>query len=67
MIAGQREQKLGAASYRNDPLYAYAKAFVECANNILNENTFDYFAEPTKTIRNSSSKEALKSSSQRIS
>ena len=60
MIAGQREQKLGAASYRNDPLYAYAKAFVECANNILNENTFDYFAEPTKTIRNSSSKEALK-------
>lgn len=61
MIAGTREQKLGAASYRNDPLYAYSKSFVECAQNILNESSFNYFAEPTKTIRNSADKEALRS------
>ena len=60
MIAGQREQKIGSKSYRNDPLYAYSKAFVECTQNILQEDTFDYFVEPTKTVRNSAAKEALK-------
>ena len=61
MIAGTREKNLGAASYRNDPLYAYAKSFTECAQNILTEDTFDFFAEPTKSIRNSSAKETLRS------
>ena len=60
MIAGTREKNLGSKSYRNDPLYAYAKSFTECAQNILTEDTFDFFAEPTKSIRNSSAKESLR-------
>ena len=60
MIAGTRETKLGSNSYRHDPLYAYAKAFTETAQNILTEDTFDFFAEPAKSVRNPSAKESLK-------
>ena len=60
MIAGTRQKTIGSKAYRNDPLYAYAKAFKEAANNILTVESYDLFAEPTRTIRSSGAKEALK-------
>ena len=60
MIAGTRQNTMGSTAYRNDPLYAYGKAFSEAANNILCTESFDLFAEPSRTVRNSASKEALK-------
>ena len=60
MIAGTRQKTMGSSSYRNDPLYAYSKAFTEAANNILTVESYDLFSEPIRTIRSSASKEALK-------
>ena len=47
-------------SYRKDPLHAYAKAFSEAANIVLNESGYDIFEEPQKVLRRGSSKEAMK-------
>ena len=60
MLAGTREKTVGGTAYRNDPLYAFAKSFVESANNILTVENFDLFSEPSRTMRNSGAKEALK-------
>ena len=60
MLAGTREKTVGGTAYRNDPLYAFAKSFVESANNILTVENFDLFTEPSRTMRNSGAKEALK-------
>lgn len=60
MIAGTRAKTLGGSAYRNDPLYPFAKAFVESANNILTVENFDIFAEPTRAIRSTGANEALK-------
>ena len=60
MIAGTRQKTIGGTAYRNDPLYAYAKAFTEAANNILTVENYDLFAEPMRTIRSNGAKEALK-------
>ena len=60
MIAGTRQKTIGGTAYRNDPLYAYAKAFTEAANNILTVENYDLFAEPMRTIRSTGAKEALK-------
>ena len=35
MIAGTRQKTMGGSAYRNDPLYAFGKAFTEAAQNIL--------------------------------
>jgi hypothetical protein len=61
MIAGTRQKTIGSTAYRNDPLYAYSKAFTEAANNILTVENYDIFAEPTRAIRSAGAKEALKS------
>ena len=60
MIAGTRQKTIGGTAYRNDPLYAYAKAFTEAANNILTVENYELFAEPMRTIRSNGAKEALK-------
>ena len=60
MIAGTRQKTIGGTAYRNDPLYAYAKAFTEAANDILTVENYDLFAEPMRTIRSNGAKEALK-------
>ena len=61
MIAGTRQQKVvNNANYRHDPLYPYAKAFTEAANNILTTEAFDLFAEPQKAIRSNAVRESLK-------
>lgn len=60
MIGGTREKKVGGSSYRNDPLYAFGKAFAEAASNILTTESYDLFAEPLRTVRSTSSVEALK-------
>lgn len=60
MIAGTRQKTIGGTAYRNDQLYAYAKAFTEAANNILTVENYDLFAEPMRTIRSNGAKEALK-------
>lgn len=60
MIAGTRQKTIGGTAYRNDPLYAYGKAFTEAANSILTVENYDFFAEPTRTIRSNGAKDALK-------
>jgi len=60
MIAGTRQKTIGGTAYRNDPLYAYGKAFTEAANSILTVENYDFFAEPTRTIRSAGAKDALK-------
>ena len=61
MVVGQRQTPvLGETSRRNDPLYAYAKAFVEAASEVLATEGSDVFGEPLKAVRNNSTREALK-------
>lgn len=60
MIGGTRQTTIGGTAYRNDPLYAYGKAFTEAANSILTVENYDLFAEPSRTIRSVGAKEALK-------
>ena len=60
MIGGTRQKTIGGSAYRNDPLYAFGKAFTEAANDILTVESYDIFAEPTRTLRNPGAKEALK-------
>ena len=62
MVAGERSRaKAGAASYRSDRNYAFAKAFVEAAQNILTNESYDLFSEPQRAVRSSSAvKEALR-------
>ena len=63
MIVGTRQKSntIGnAASYRHDPLYPYAKAFVETCQNIFTNETVDLFAEPSRAIRSNAVKEALR-------
>ena len=45
MIVGTRETRQVGNSYSKDPLYAYAKAFTEAAQNILTESSYDIFDE----------------------
>lgn len=60
MIAGTRQKTIGNASYRNDPLYAFGKAFTEVAQNILTTESYDIFGEPARATRNIGVREALK-------
>ena len=60
MIAGQRQKTIGSSAYRNDPLYAFGKAFTEVAQNILTTESYDIFSEPTRATRNLGVREALK-------
>ena len=59
-IGGTRERKTMGTSYQKHPLYAYAKAYSESAQNILTEDTLDLFEEPGKVLRRKSSRNALK-------
>ena len=61
MIAGTRKQAtVGAKAYRNDPLYAFGKAFTEAANDILTVENYDLFAEPLRAVCSTNAREALK-------
>ena len=60
MIAGERQKKLNGKAYRNDPLYAFGKAFTEAAQNILTTESFDIFSEPKKAVRSNAVREALR-------
>lgn len=60
MIAGTRQKTIGGTAYRNDPLYAFGKAFTEAAQNILTTESYDIFAEPTRAVRSRAVKESLK-------
>lgn len=60
MIAGTRQKTVGGTAYRNDPLYAFGKAFTEAAQNILTVESYDLFAEPLRAIRSTNAREALK-------
>lgn len=60
MIAGTRQKTIGGTAYRNDPLYAFGKAFTEAAQNILTTESYDIFAEPSRAIRSAAVKESLK-------
>jgi hypothetical protein len=59
-IGGTRQQTVAGSSYRKDPLYPFAKTFLETASYILNEDGCDIFEEPTKVMRRPSTKETMK-------
>ena len=59
-IGGTRQRKTMGTSYEKNPLYAYAKAYKESAENILTEGTLDVFEEPGKVLRRKSTRNALK-------
>ena len=60
MIAGTREAKTSSQSYRTDKLYPFAKAYLEAAQGILSESSFDFFAEPQRALRNNAVKQTMK-------
>lgn len=60
MIAGTRQKTVGGSAYRNDPLYAFGKAFTEAAQNILTVESADIFGDPARAMRQTGVKEALK-------
>ena len=60
IMGNTNNNNLMGNSYRKSPLNAYAKAFSEAANLILQESGFDIFEEPQKVLRRGSSKEAMK-------
>ena len=60
MIAGTRQKTMGGTAYHSDPLYAYAKAFTEAANNILTVENYNLFSDPMRTITDAGSRQALK-------
>lgn len=60
MVAGTRQKTVGGNAYHRDPLYPYAKAFVESAQNILDEATYDLFSEPGRALRSNQVKESLR-------
>ena len=60
MIAGTRQTTVGGSAYKNDPLYAFGKAFVEAASNVLTTENADIFGEPSRALRQRGVKEALK-------
>jgi hypothetical protein len=51
---------MGGTAYRHDPLYAFGKAFVEAAQNILTTENYDIFSEPSRALRSAAVKESLK-------
>lgn len=60
-VVGERPNKqIGTGSRNQSPLYAYAKAFKETADSIINESGYDIFDEPNRVLRGASSKEAMK-------
>ena len=60
MIGGTRQTTVGGNSYHRDPLYPYAKAFTEAAQNILNEDAYDLFAEPARALRSKNVTQSLR-------
>lgn len=60
MIAGTRQKTIGGTAYRNDPLYAFGKAFKEAAESILTTENYDIFGEPARAMRSKGVKQALK-------
>ena len=59
-VVGNNENAVIGGAYKKSPLYAYAKAFVETADSILKEESYDFFAEPQKTLRMQAPHEAIK-------
>ena len=60
MIVGNDASALGYTSYKRDPMYQFAKAFTEAANNILTTEHYDFYQEPTRALRTNGVKEALR-------
>jgi len=60
MIAGTRQKTIGSSAYMTDPVYPFAKAFCEAANDVLTVESVDYFADPKRAIRCNAAKESLK-------
>lgn len=60
MIGGTRKSNVMGRSYIKDPLYEYAKEFIQTAENILTETGYDVFEEPSKIMRRKSSREAMR-------
>ena len=58
-IVGNRQEHTFGNAYRNDSIAGFAKAFSECANNILQEG-IDLFADPVKALRLPATRHMLK-------
>lgn len=60
MIVGTREASTSNASYRNDKLYPFAKAYTEAVKGIMLTESYDVFNEPKNAIRHNGVQESLK-------
>lgn len=60
IVGNTNEAKIIGASYSREPMYAYAKAFKECAESILTESGIDIFDEPKRVLRTATGKEAMR-------
>lgn len=60
MIGGTRPSKKMGHGYETDPLYSYAKAFINSADSIIDESGLDIFDEPAKVYRRKSSTETMR-------
>ena len=60
IISEMKNNKMGAAAYRNDPLYPFAKAFTETAQDILTTESYDIFADTARSIRSPYVQNSLK-------
>lgn len=55
-----KNKKKNNKAYMMEPMYGLSKAFLECANNILNESSVDIFTDPRVAYQRLSSNDALK-------
>lgn len=60
MVVGSDNAVVGRTSYKRNPMYEFAKAFTEAANNILATEQYDYYQEPARATRSNAVKEALR-------
>lgn len=59
-VVGERKKFKSNKSYMQDPIYGLSKAYLEAANDILLSEHVDIFDQPVRSIKDQSSREALK-------
>lgn len=60
-VVGERKSRIpGLSAYKNDPMAAYSKQFLNEANSILNESRIDMFRNPLDAITLPETKESMR-------
>lgn len=59
-IFGTRKERTLGKGYENDAMKRYASEFARTIENVMTENTFDYYRDPALAFRYSSSRDAMR-------